>query len=292
VDELRYFYENYQYHRVVHGFHPNFIINIDETMISVGQNEKKVLVFKGEPKPVRKQAGVTEHITLLFGITAGGMHMKPLAILPLLTLPTDFPRSIYEDYDITGNKNGWITGEILNNWCQIQLVQYVYYLREYYQSNEKALVLLDNHISRDSIEIDSIWAQHNIAFLKIPAHSSHLVQPLDRCPNNEFKKFLQKNLKFKGNETANEKRIEVLKKSAISYKTALSPHYNLSGWTNAGLEPFDPERILQSGMVTKMESIPENEDKPLKKTKRVKFNSTIASLTPFPISEIKEAAQI
>ena len=286
------FFETYKYYRTAYGFRPEFIINIDETMINIGQNCEKVLVFKGEPKPVRKQADKLEHITLLFGITAGGMYMKPLAILPLQTLPNDFPRSIYENFDITGNEKGWITGEILRNWIKNQLVSYVNYLRTYYQKDDNALIILDNHASRDSIDVQHMWDEHRIAFLRIPAHSSHLVQPLDKCPNNEFKKFLFKNVRFSGNETSSQKRIEVLTKSAISYHTALSTHFNLVGWREAGLEPFNPDHILQSGMVTKIETVPEEEDKPRKKSKKIKFNSQIAMFGILPSSELVEVAEI
>jgi hypothetical protein len=286
------FFDLYHHYRTNLNFKANFVINIDETMINVGHNTKKVLVFHDEPSPVKAEAGKLEHVTLLFAVTAGGLFMKPLAILPLKTLPNDFPISLYNDFDISGNESGWINGEILKNWVENQLVEYATYLRTYYQTDENVLILLDNHSSRNSIDLNFMWNNHRIAFLFLPPHSSHLVQPLDRCPNNEFKRYLQQGLELQGNESAQERRIEVLKQSSIAYKTALSPHYNLKGWKHAGLEPYNPEKILMSGMVNNNNITPEAEEKPAKKRRRPKFNNQIASFGILPTAELLDVQEV
>ena len=88
---------------------PEFIFNLDETRLSVGQNKSKVVVFKDELPPIREKIGMLEHITLLFGISATGESLKPLVILPLLSVP-DLGIEIYRCYDIIGNYSGWFTG--------------------------------------------------------------------------------------------------------------------------------------------------------------------------------------
>jgi hypothetical protein len=66
---------------------PYFIFNIDETMLNFGKIQDKVLVFNDEPDPVTIEHTKLEHITLMFGIPMKGEAMKPLAILPRLTMP-------------------------------------------------------------------------------------------------------------------------------------------------------------------------------------------------------------
>ena len=74
--------------------------------------------------------------------------MKPLAILPLQTMP-NLPEDLKKHYDFSGNDSGWITGPILKNWIENQLVQYVHSLHNESGLNEPALIILDNHSSRN-----------------------------------------------------------------------------------------------------------------------------------------------
>jgi hypothetical protein len=54
----------------------------------------------------------------------------------------------------------------------------------------KALILMDGHPTR---RLKSLWetaAQYNIDVHIIPAHTSHLIQPLDRCVFSCLKRFV------------------------------------------------------------------------------------------------------
>ena len=270
---------------------PEFIFNLDETMLNVGQNKSKVIVFKDELPPIREKIGMLEHITLLFGISATGESLKPLVILPLLTVP-DLGIEIHRNYDITGNDSGWITGPILKNWLQNQFVYQINQLRLEHGYEAPVLILMDNHKSRISIDSNYMWEMHHIAFLFIPPHSSHLLQPLDRCPNGEFKIFLAKTFKPKDHESANEKRNRVLRAAIPAYKTALSSYYVLAGWAETGLEPYMPSRVLMSGKVLDIPAISETNPEEPQKKRGKRFDSKILSNGVFFPDEIKEYSEV
>ena len=129
------------------------------------------------------------------------------------------------------------------------------------------LVLLDNHSSRGSIDQQFMWEQHKIAFYFLPPHTSHLVQPLDRTCNGVFKTFLQKDCEFDSTDNTQERRIKVLRSASVCARTALSPYYNVRGWRHAGLEPYDPDRILLSGLVQHTQ-LPKVEEAEVKKEEK------------------------
>jgi hypothetical protein len=56
-----------------------------------------------------------EHITLLLRVSAAGFSLKPLAILPLLTVLI-FSHEVNNFYDISGSESDWITDDILKYW--------------------------------------------------------------------------------------------------------------------------------------------------------------------------------
>ena len=291
MDVLIRFFNDYHELRSKQGFKPDFIYNIDETMINLCTRRKKVIVFNDQPKPAVFDAGKLEHITLLFCVTASGRFMKPLAILPLLMTP-DLPDDIKINYDLSGNDSGWITGDILKFWIENQFVEEVLRTRSYTGTDDPVLVLLDNHSSRYSIDQEFMWNRYKIFFFFLPPHTSHLVQPLDKNPNSMFKRLLTEN--FKGNigETTHERRVNVLKVAKNCIYTALSPLYNLKGWEHAGLEPYNPNRILLSGLVEKP-TLPKDETlETSRKHKRVRYESRIMSNGFFPYPGIKNVEEV
>ena len=115
---------------------------------------------------------------------------------------------------------------------------------------------------------------------------------MDRNANGVFKRLLTDNFHGDINETAQERRINILRVAKNCIYTALSPLYNLKGWEHAGLEPYDPERILLSGLVQKT-SAPDNinvENAP--KKKRVRYDSRIMSNGFLPYPGIKDVEEV
>jgi len=55
------------------------------------------------------------------------------------------------------------------------------------ENDEPVLLVMDHHISRDALDAEKLWRDHRILLLLIPAHSSHITQPLDLSTNGEFK---------------------------------------------------------------------------------------------------------
>lgn len=267
------FFNEFRNFRQIRQNNTKLIINIDETVIQIGKDKTKVLCFNEEPPPTRTIPPLLEHITIVFAITAWGEYITPLVILPLKTLP-DLSNDISENYDITGSDKGWITGEILKNWLENQFAIRLQELRKKHHLYEPALVIMDNHASRSSIDQIKMWNLHQVEFIFIPAHTSHLLQPLDRCPNNEFKKLLKKNFVYKSKEDTSEKRIRILDAAIPSYQTALSGHYARAGWREAGLEPLNISKVIFQGSVDI--NAPINYAPPEKKRKRgPRFNNQV-----------------
>mmetsp|Transcript_28874 Transcript_28874/g.39664 ORF Transcript_28874/g.39664 Transcript_28874/m.39664 type:complete len:197 (-) Transcript_28874:395-985(-) len=150
--DLQFFFENYKNAIDAHIIKTKYIWNCDETMLDGGKSMKKPMCEKSGLPTVALEQKLGEHITLLLFVSAEGEWLKPLAIFPLKTLP-EFAPSVYEDFNTSGQENGWIDGP--------------------------ALLVMDHHSSRDGLDAEMLWKYHKILVLLIPAHSSHIVQPLD-----------------------------------------------------------------------------------------------------------------
>jgi DDE superfamily endonuclease len=83
---------------------------------------------------------------------------------------TDLPR----DWVIKLISNGWINNETGLEWLK--------YFDKYTAPRIKGpyrILVLDGHESYESVEFQDYYKSHNIVTLGLPAHSSHLTQPLD-----------------------------------------------------------------------------------------------------------------
>jgi hypothetical protein len=58
--------------------------------------------------------------------------------------------------------------------------------------NQRALLILDGHSTRQQVEIWEEMKKQNIDAVIIPSHSSNLTQPLDQTVNGNFKRLLEK----------------------------------------------------------------------------------------------------
>jgi hypothetical protein len=268
-----------QYSQLVeeHQIPPDFIFNLDETYLNVGADSSKVVSINGKPSPVKTQGEPVEHITLLFCVSSMGYSMKPLAILPLLTVPT-LPIHVLQKFTFSGNSSGWMTGEIFKNWMMTEFVAEVYKLRQLTGTDDPALLILDNHSSRNSLDLNTLWEVHRIKILFIPPHTSHILQPLDLSVNNHFKQLLSSQYKTVQGESRPIQRARLLSETARVLSATLTEHHIRCGWERSGLWPIDPSLVLDTGMVRNVPPEAVAATPPPQSRRGARFNSQIFAL--------------
>ena len=109
------------------------------------------------------------------------------------------------------------------------------------------MLIINGHKSSNSTEIQQYCKDHNITALCMPAHSPHLLQPLDVGCSAPLKKAY-------GDEVSKLTRTwinhitkqEFLPCFKAAYKKAITPSNIQGGFREAGLVPFDPERVISA----------------------------------------------
>ena len=154
-------------------------------------------------------------------INASGGSVKPTAIFPLRTLPELSPE-VCNYFAISGSDSGWINGIILNTWLTNIFIPHVNAVRMVMQQNSPALLLLDNHSSRESIDIEKIWRDHHIMILLLPPNTTHLTQPLDATVNGVFKRHFAQIFQHNLQDNIPVRRAKVMIASKYALSVALS----------------------------------------------------------------------
>lgn len=150
----------------------------------------------------------------------------------------------FEDEAIPNNwrfevsENGWISNKIGVRWLREHFIPYI----NSRKIGRYRLLVLDGHGSHLTGEFDRICKEHEIILVYMPAHSSHLLQPLDITCFSVLKRAYGKLVKSKTRLSIHhidkldflpalkQARIEAFKTSTIK-----------SSFIAAGLVPFDPE---------------------------------------------------
>ncbi|KAG6996543.1 hypothetical protein FocnCong_v015657 [Fusarium oxysporum f. sp. conglutinans] len=227
-----------------YGIRSDDIWNFDETGFMMGVIEPGIVITgshrQGRPKQV--QPGNREWITVIEGINAEGQSIPPF----IIGAGKDHLANWYQECDLPGD---WVIALSENGWTNNN--QGLEWLKHFDRATAKRtnsryrLLILDGHESHHSVEFEEYCKENKIITLCMPAHASHLLQPLDVGCFGPLKK-------------AYGRQIEHLIRCSITYisKTEFFPAFHAAhqaaitesnikgGFRGAGLAPFDPENVI------------------------------------------------
>src|SRR6185369_11546448 len=162
------------------NYQRSMIYNMDETMV-VSNNRIPVIIRKTDKFAPVMEDNKSEHITLACTISSNGDLLTPFIITQLHYLPSTL-NDLIKDQKLTlsGNSKGWMNGELFLEWTK-------WFVKENKQrkqrfelpENERSLLLLDSHSSRENVEALKILKDNFVDVITYPSHCTFLVQALD-----------------------------------------------------------------------------------------------------------------
>lgn len=175
---IRQWFETVQQTIVQYGIHPADIYNFDETGFAMGVISSTRVVTRAEyyGKAKLLSSGNREWVTAIECIRACGEALPPCIIFKAKGYTEGWLHSTLPiGSRIEVSQNGWTTDEIGLRWLQTLFIP---------ATNQRSqgawrLLILDGHGSHLTPQFDQICEQNKIIPLCMPAHSSHLLQPLD-----------------------------------------------------------------------------------------------------------------
>jgi hypothetical protein len=227
-----------------YGICDDNVWNFDEAGFMMGKITTQLVVTgserRGRPKAL--QPGNREWATLIAGINAAGWSIPPFIILT-----GQYHLSAwYEDAVIPRNwviavsDNGWITNKLGVEWLK------------HFNAHTKTrtvgahrLLILDGHESHNSLEFQELCQENNIYTLRMPPHSSHLLQPLDVGCFSPLKRAYSREIEsLIRNHINHVTKLEFLPAVKAAYDRSFTPANIHSAFQGAGLVPLQPDVVL------------------------------------------------
>jgi hypothetical protein len=250
-------------------FDPYLTFQMDETSCLVKSIHlpKRVVSSTTFSIPMKKVPPIL-HLTTLFIVKAAGEHLPPQLLFPEDLDCSSVPRWKFKDLEIWKTRKGWMEREIFEVIMKQTIEKEVKRVREKSSDMKKeALLILDGHTSRNNRRFWEHFHDLGITVLVLPAHTSHLLQPLDLGPNAAFKKALEKADPFPKKREIRETLESFIRSLCDCFYAAMEPHIVRSSFERAGFTSETTTHVLSKCLETLPESITE---KP--QTKRFSIN--------------------
>ncbi|XP_026330952.1 uncharacterized protein LOC113238326 [Hyposmocoma kahamanoa] len=217
-------------------FEPRDIWNIDETGVTTVQRPNKIICQRG----IKQVGAVTSAergrlVTVAVAINAQGGHIPPFFVFPLKRYQDHMIREGPIGSAGAGNASGWM-----------QEAEFLLFLEHFKKqakptTDQKCLLLLDNHVSHVSIHALDYCKINGIVLLSFPPHCTHKLQPLDRAVFGPFKKMINTAtdnwMRNHPGQTMTIHYIPGIVREA--FPLAVTDRNAIAGFTCTGISPFN-----------------------------------------------------
>lgn len=223
---------------------PNHIWNMDETSLCMDPSKTKVVGEKGKPSTRVISGPGRENTTILSTVNAAGEKAPPLVIYKGKFVWDQWVAGPHAHGDVPEGKivyaastKGWMEKEIFNNYFEKSFLPII-------GEERPVLVIYDGHSTHVDWKVLQLAKENNITILKLPPHTSHLLQPLDLSVFKSLKTAWDKKLVVwqrinQGKKMPKKIFSELLREVWLETK----PEIIQNGFKKAGISPFNPEVI-------------------------------------------------
>lgn len=220
--------------------HSAHIFNVDETGFTTDPKPQKVLAEKGAKRVTQSIGGSgREQITVNCAVSASGKTLPPFVIYSGKNLYIAWTEGGPEGACYTTSEKGWMEAPLFLEWFKNIFLKHTADVRD-----KTRLLVFDGHVSHLSKELIETAKQNNVVLLRLPAHLTHILQPLDRAVFRPVKAVWQSHLikhaRTHAGPVGKKDFPRTLKKL---FEESFTPDVVKSGFASTGLCPFNRQRV-------------------------------------------------
>lgn len=219
--------------------------NFDETGFQMGVigTMKVVTGSERRSRPDLVQPGDREWVTVIQGISATGYALPPFIIYKGKNHLSGW-------YEEAGIPSTWVIGVSDNGWTNNALgFEWLKHFNAHTKDRCKGayrLLILDGHESHQSQDFKDYCEEDKIITLCMPAHSSHILQPLDvGCFAPLKMRYSQQVRGLARNQVFHIDKMGFLPAFQDAFNVSITKENIQGGFRGAGLVPFDPQTVLE-----------------------------------------------
>jgi hypothetical protein len=228
-----------------YGILPEDIYNFDETGFAMGlcATAKVITGSDRYSRPYLLQPGNREWVTAIESVNAMGWALPSYIIFKAKAyIQEGWFDTLPDDWRLDISDNGWTTDEIGMKWLTKVFIP----ITNARSTGHYRMLVLDGHGSHLTPEFDEACTKNHIIPVCMPAHSSHLLQPLDvscfAVLKRQYGQLVEQRMRLGFNHIDKHDFL-------MAFPTARTMAYKAenirNGFAATGLVPFNPDRVYQ-----------------------------------------------
>lgn len=220
---------------------PECIYNVDEKGVQT-EHSPPYLVCAQNSTPAITSA--RSSVTTILGCgNALGTQIPPFFIFKGKRMRTELLEGATPGVQGTVTESGWSNSSVFYEYLDTHFLKFI----QRPSADQPILLIFDGHKSHVTMPVINWAKEHNVIMFVLPAHTSHILQPLDvgcfgpmqRIYNAGCHKFLR------ANPASIITRYNVCSLACAAYTPALSVANLVSSFKRTGICPFNPEEIAE-----------------------------------------------
>lgn len=235
---------------------------MDETGIALGVcTNTRVLAKASKKKAYIGSPENREWVSIIECISAVGQPLQCLVIFKGKSLQsTWFSAHSVPNWLYTTSQSGWTSNTIGVEW-----LRRIFIPQTTKPTARPRLLLVDGHGSHISIDFLWLCKENQIQLLFLPAHSSHILQPLDLTPFSVIKSGYRRQIAELASldDAAPVKKERFVRCYHLARDEGLTERNIRSGWRATGLCPLNVDLVLGSSQVQGRPATPPLQSQPL-----------------------------
>ncbi|KFY31266.1 hypothetical protein V493_01258 [Pseudogymnoascus sp. VKM F-4281 (FW-2241)] len=226
-----------------HNIKPYNLWNVDETGYMIGCYKSTAVIV---PTTVKQWTVDNPEnrlsVTVIEGVNASGAALAEAIIIPAkLHMESWYNNNLEPNALVIVNESGYSNDDIAIQY----LIHFIQLSAEYIAPDDTRLLVVDGHESHKTERFLTLAEEHNIIICCLPAHTTHLLQPLDVAVFKQCKHFHQKALDQAVRSYDYEYKLRTFLSDLPQIRQrSLTVHTIQSGWRNAGLYPYNPPLVI------------------------------------------------
>lgn len=218
---------------------PHLIYNVDEK--GIAQDHKPPYIVAGKDyHPQSVTAGRSKTTTILGCGSASGVAVPTYFVFAGKRMLPELMTGATPEAAETVSDSGWSNSSIFREYLQEHFINYI----PQHEPGQHLLLLLDGHKSHIYVSLLD-WAKvHEIVLFVLPAHTSHILQPLDIGCYGPFQKMYHNEChKFMRSASCAVTRYDICSLACKVYSRALSAEKLHASFLKTGIFPLDKTTI-------------------------------------------------
>lgn len=225
---------------VTQNLPPDRMYNIDESSFCLDPSRVRVVGEKGKAAHRVTAGPGRENYSVLMGANAAGDKLPPLIIFKAKNVWDSWLADKDQEYpgmSYAATPNGWMDTETFISYFRSTFLKSI-------PKTRPVVLIYDGHSSHTSLPLVEEAMRENVVILKLPPHTSHLLQPMDLSVFKPLKqKYDQEVVKWQRKNYGVKLNKSTFSGIISDVWTQCTPEIIKSGFRKAGIYPFNAEVI-------------------------------------------------